>query len=425
MKQRSLGKRATALFLAALLLALAACSGGDGKNGTTAATMHLRRTQGTVAVSNGDGKSLPVLDDLNLYSGYGVGTRSASYAWIDLDEVKLTKLDQNSEISIEKEGKALDIEIISGSLFFNVTEPLKDDETMNIRTSTMLVGIRGTCGWVSDNGGLSRVYLLEGKVECSAEGQTVQVNAGEMAELTAGGKLVVEPFGDEDIPAFVREETEAGENPGSDRPDSPDPSAGSAAGYQIKHTDFDLSDLVQCYFERPVFDEITPGYKVINAFFEKLEADYLDDPNLVSVIGAAEEPNAPFTPYSYTYSAAVMAQGQSYVSIQLSLYWYSGGARPNHSTAHYTFNTQTGEQLGIQDFIDASEEDIFAIIKTELEALDGGTNYIWFDYLSRPLSQYDFYIENGAIHIFFDPGTIATVAAGMIDITLPALLKLD
>ena len=58
--------------------------------------------------------------------------------------MKLTKLDQNSEIAIQKEGKALEIEVKSGSLFFNITEPLADDETMNIRASTMLVGILNT-----------------------------------------------------------------------------------------------------------------------------------------------------------------------------------------------------------------------------------------------------------------------------------------
>ena len=66
-------------------LLLSACSGGN----TTAATMHLRRPEGTVAVSNADGKDLPPLDHLSLYSGYGVNTQSASYAWVDLDDVKL------------------------------------------------------------------------------------------------------------------------------------------------------------------------------------------------------------------------------------------------------------------------------------------------------------------------------------------------
>ena len=195
-------KRVSSFALALIaVLNLAAC-GSQG----TAAAMRLTRSVGTVAVSDGGGKDVPLLDNLGLYSGYGVDTRSESYAWISLDDTKLAKMDQESEISIQKEGKALDIELKSGGLFFNVTEPLADDETMNISTSTMLVGIRGTCGWVVCEDSLPQVYLLEGKVECSAGDQTVQVNAGEMAELRLDGELVVEPFSIEDIPAFVQDE---------------------------------------------------------------------------------------------------------------------------------------------------------------------------------------------------------------------------
>ena len=38
------------------------------------------------------------------------------------------------------------------------------------------------------NNGLFQIYMLEGKAECSAEGRTVQVKAGEMAGLTADGE---------------------------------------------------------------------------------------------------------------------------------------------------------------------------------------------------------------------------------------------
>ena len=45
-------------------------------------------------------------------------------------------------------------------------EPLAEDETFDIRYSTMVVGIRGTCGWVEvrDEEHML-VYILEGTVE--------------------------------------------------------------------------------------------------------------------------------------------------------------------------------------------------------------------------------------------------------------------
>lgn len=190
-------------FLLALALLLTSCGGGSGAAATaTAATMHLRRTEGTVSVADGEGKSVKPTKDLGLFSGYGVDTQAESYAWIDLDEVKLTKLDQNSEVEIQKEDKRLTIEVKSGSLFFNVTEPLAEDESLEIRCSTMVVGIRGTCGWVTDK----TAALLEGVVTVTAGEQEVTISAGEMAVMTAEGALEVKPLSADFIPDFVREE---------------------------------------------------------------------------------------------------------------------------------------------------------------------------------------------------------------------------
>ena len=187
---------------AAMLFGLTACGGG-----ASATTMRLKKTVGTVGVSDGEGKDVSPRDDLMLYSGYGVDTSSESYAWISLDEAKLTKLDQDSEIAITKEGKKLEIEVKSGSLFFNVTQPLADDESMNIRTSTMALGIRGTCGWVTQD----TAALLEGKVEVTAGEQSVTISAGEVAFITDSGEIEVFPFTREDVPVFVLPEIEADE----------------------------------------------------------------------------------------------------------------------------------------------------------------------------------------------------------------------
>lgn len=202
-------KRILVLTLALLIL-LTSCGGG-----ASATTMHLRKTEGTVDVSDGEGKGVELLENLGLYSGYGVDTSSESYAWIDLDDVKLVKLDQNSEISITKEDKKLEVEVKSGSLFFNVTQPLADGESMNIRTSTMMLGIRGTCGWVVSNGDRgAQVFLLEGTMEAktTGTGETVQVTAGNMAAVTVNEngetKITVQPFAEEHIVPFVLTELE-------------------------------------------------------------------------------------------------------------------------------------------------------------------------------------------------------------------------
>ena len=205
MMKQNLYRRGLALLLTGCLL-LTSCGGG-----ASAASIHLRKTEGTVGVADGGGKAVELRENLGLYSGYGVDTRSESYAWIDLDSVKLTKLDENSEIEIQKEGKKLEIEVKSGSLFFNVTQPLAEDETLDIRASSMVVGIRGTCGWVEvrDPEHMT-LYLLEGTVECAAGPVTTTVDAGKMAVMTVGTEegngIAVSSFSAADIPAFVLEE---------------------------------------------------------------------------------------------------------------------------------------------------------------------------------------------------------------------------
>lgn len=194
--------RCLAVLALAFCLLLTACGG------TAATTMHLVKTQGRVKVADDKRETVALMEDMGLYNGYSVATKKESYAWVNLDDVKLTKMDQKSKIEITRDGKMLEIELLSGALFFNVKEPLADDETMNIRSSTMMVGIRGTCGWVEvPDPEHMNVYLLEGTVEVAVGRNSAMVHAGEMAEMNRDGEIEVKSFGSAPvIPDFVMEE---------------------------------------------------------------------------------------------------------------------------------------------------------------------------------------------------------------------------
>ena len=160
----------------------------------SASTLRLTKTEGTVSVTNQNGRSLPVFADMQLYSGYQAATQEASYAWISLDDSKLTKLDAVSEAEVRKKDKKLELLLKSGNLFFHVAEPLEGDETLDIRTSTMVTGIRGTAGWVQViDGGHTQVYILEGSVQSAVSdpvtGQIrqISVGSGQMADFYVYG----------------------------------------------------------------------------------------------------------------------------------------------------------------------------------------------------------------------------------------------
>ena len=197
------------LFLLLLTVMLLGTSCGK----TKATTMKLIKTDGKVGVENEKGKSVDLIENLGLYNGYNVGTQKKSFAWIDFDDTKLTKMDEKSDVDIKKDGKKLELVVNSGGLFFNVTKTLEDDESMDIRTSTTICGIRGTCGWVESQGDTSYVGLFDGKVECTVtvEGkeETVRVNAKELLIVKKDGDNVtyeVKELTYKDVPEFVQVE---------------------------------------------------------------------------------------------------------------------------------------------------------------------------------------------------------------------------
>ena len=170
----------------------------------TASVIRLTKTTGTVEISKSSGKSVSLLKNMRLYNGYHVVTSEESYAWVNLDDSKLIKEDAESEVEVRKDGKHLEVLLLDGNLLFDVAEPLENDESMNIRTSTMMVGIRGTCGWVTQD----TAALLEGTVEVTAGERSVTISTGEIAVLTADGNIDVRPFRAASVPDFVRAEFE-------------------------------------------------------------------------------------------------------------------------------------------------------------------------------------------------------------------------
>ena len=198
------------LALGTALAMLCTACGDSAKAGT----MRLMRIKGSVGLCNGEGQRMSPQEEMLLYSGYQLSTQRRSFAWINLDDVKLSKMDASSEIEIRKNGKELEIVVNQGKLYFNITKPLEEDENLSIRTSTMSVGIRGTCGWVEvDAEETVRAYILEGTVECRTAGsgaglgESVAVQAGKVASFSPGEiNISVEPFEEKDVRPFVLEE---------------------------------------------------------------------------------------------------------------------------------------------------------------------------------------------------------------------------
>ena len=139
----------TIITLMAMLLSLAVPAAAESAVGST---LRLEKTEGTVSVSNASGKAQTIKSGMRLYSGYKAGTAAKSYAYISLDDSKVVKLDAQSEVEVQKSGKKLEVMLSKGSFFFDVSQKVPGSESLNIRTSTMLTGVRGTVGIVTTYG---------------------------------------------------------------------------------------------------------------------------------------------------------------------------------------------------------------------------------------------------------------------------------
>lgn len=179
------------------------------------ADLRLTATEGTVTLKNSSGMTLSARDNLRLYSGYVLSTSAKSYAYVALDSTNVAKLDAGTKVEIRKSGSQLELLVSAGKLFFNVNAPLSSGESLRIRTSTMVIGIRGASGLVEvRDGETSAVSIYDGQVavttaNTAAESgvQTTTVAAGQTGTSLPAGRdswrVATEALTAEDVPGFV------------------------------------------------------------------------------------------------------------------------------------------------------------------------------------------------------------------------------
>jgi len=157
-----------------------------------ATTMRLLHAEGTVNIEDSRGGTKPVSNNLRFQSGDALNTGNDGLATVGLDDTKIITLQNDSRAEFLKSGKKLELKLTKGAVFFNVTEKLKDDETFEIKTSTMTAGIRGTSGiayYDETEENIESLIVTDGVVEVSATNKTtgytktVKVEAGERIKV--------------------------------------------------------------------------------------------------------------------------------------------------------------------------------------------------------------------------------------------------
>ncbi len=174
-----------------------------------ATSMRLLRFDGEISLLAENGKVLEASENRRLTNGNVIKTKKESQAWILLNEDRVVTLMEKSTASFTQKGKRLYLSLDEGRLFFNIERPLEDDEELDISTSTMIIGIRGTSGYIdSDENGYSVLYLTTGKVEVTGldedgeESGTDKLNAGQKVTVVSDddAALIVEDITESDLP---------------------------------------------------------------------------------------------------------------------------------------------------------------------------------------------------------------------------------
>lgn len=181
---------------------------------------------------------------------------------------------------------------------------------------------------------------------------------------------------------------------------------------------------LEIFYEYPVFEEQEDGYQIINSFFQEMLEEFRSSENITIAKGAAMESMPDESdPYYYTVSCRINDWTDEIISITQEDVWYMGNQSGETGTTNYNFRPDTGEQLYIDDLIDGTEEEIREMIIEAVKQAQPGIEEWSPSGIEKirnySMEDFDCYLVEGRVHVFFDQGEIAVLDAGVTDVELP------
>lgn len=223
-------------------------------------------------------------------------------------------------------------------------------------------------------------------------------------------------------------------------PAEPDPAAEAGPEapkpltYRIERTDLSEGYPVSMYYELPVFSGgVAAATEKIDRALAVERQEYLEGrakDELQMVIDSLHGPYAPTAeaPYVNEHDAAVTTCTEDLVSVTLGYNWWMGGVA-DYGVVGRSFNAKTGEQLFLTDLLEGTDDEIReSIVNALLEQYpgveDAGVMETPMDAIrAMDIRAFNFYVQNGAVHVAFNKYAITYGAAGAFDVVLPNALK--
>ncbi|MBR2602999.1 MAG: FecR domain-containing protein, partial [Clostridia bacterium] len=195
--------KAAARIMILLALILAMISGSTMAESYDAGTMRLLRYEGSVEIFDPEGVPRFVLENVRFASGETMQTGEDGIASVGLDDTKIVTLDASSRVQFVQEDSHLKLSLSQGSLFLDVQDKLDENESLDIETSTMTVGIRGTIAFLQEDPegissaggrGATSVGILEGVAQIDFKDAS---GARRRMDVPAGRKVTIPAPDDE------------------------------------------------------------------------------------------------------------------------------------------------------------------------------------------------------------------------------------
>ena len=130
------------------ILTLSICAGVAAES-YTANIMRLLNYEGDVFIVDENGEYSFLMENMRFNNGESLSTSKGSMASVGLDSSKILTLDAMTQVLFETVKNQMKLTLASGRLLLDVQEKLDENQSLDIETSTMVVGIRGTVVHVS------------------------------------------------------------------------------------------------------------------------------------------------------------------------------------------------------------------------------------------------------------------------------------
>ena len=258
--------------------------------------IEIVKIDGTAYIVKASGKKTEAREGVKLSAKESLQTTMGSYAFLGIDEDKVIKVDELSQINIAKKNNKLSVNIEEGSIMFEVKGKIPETCEMDLNASTMAMSIRGTAGVI----GLRRIgdnivsvaELVDGRVDMkyndiSGKGRDFTLWGGESSMHKDGADTVERDLIDvTEFPGFAAVELESNPDLCSNMLEK----SGLNAKWPIEHAD-ELLKRGQAHNKENYYDVFEPG----NIHSVASLKGYVDSMMNLALEGTYDEPV--MTPY--------------------------------------------------------------------------------------------------------------------------------